>query len=186
MAFSLHGLHVVAAYSISSTVSHLFSVAFMAMGVGIGIIVGQNLGAGDYEKAEENVRRLITLSVLLSTGIGAVMFACGGAITRFYNTGDEVKRLAEYFICVWACVMPLHAFSNASYFTLRSGGKTIVTFFFDCGSVWAIMVPAAFALSCFTNLNIYAVYPIVMSLEILKDLIGYVLVKRKVWIRTIV
>ena len=186
MAFSLHGLHVVAAYSISSTVSNLFSVAFMAMGVGIGIIVGQNLGAGDYEKAEDNVRKLITLSVLLSVCVGAVMFACGGAVTRFYNTGGEVKRLAEYFIRVWACVMPLHAFSNASYFTLRSGGKTVITFIFDSGSVWVLMVPAAFALFYFTNLNIYAVYPIVMALEILKDLIGYTLVKRKVWIRTIV
>ena len=186
VAFSLHGLNVVAAYSISSTVSNLFSVAFMAMGVGIGIIVGQNLGAGEYEKAEDNVRKLVTLSVLLSVCVGAVMFLLGGEVTRFYNTNDEAKRLAVYFVRVWACVMPLHAFSNASYFTLRSGGKTVITFLFDSGSVWALMVPVAFALYYIFRLDIYAVYPLVMSLEILKDLIGYILVKKKVWIRTIV
>ena len=186
VAFSLHGLNVVAAYSISSTVSNLFSVAFMAMGVGIGIIVGQNLGAGEYEKAEDNVRKLITLSVLMSVVIGSVMFFLGGSVTRFYNTNENAKALAGYFVRVWACVMPLHAFSNASYFTLRSGGKTIITFIFDSGSVWAIMVPAAFALYYVFHLNIYAVYPITMGLEILKDVIGYVMVKKKIWMRTIV
>ncbi len=186
VAFSLHGLSVVAAYSISSTVSGLFSVAFMAMGVGIGIIVGQNLGAGEYDKAVENVRRLVTLSVLLSVTIGALMFFTGGLVTRFYNTTDEVKRLAAYFIRVWACVMPLHAFSNASYFTLRSGGKTMITFLFDSGSVWVLMVPVAFMLYYVFHLGIYAVYPIVMSIEILKDLLGYILVKKRIWIRTIV
>ncbi len=186
VAFSLHGLNVVAAYSISSTVSNLFSVAFMAMGVGIGIIVGQNLGAREYEKAEDNVRKLITLSVLMSVVIGAIMFFSGGFVTRFYNTNEESKELARFFIKVWACVMPLHAFSNASYFTLRSGGKTIITFIFDSGSVWALMVPTAFALYYVFHLNIFFVYPITMGIEILKDLIGYILVKKKVWIRTIV
>ncbi|MBQ7637374.1 MAG: MATE family efflux transporter [Clostridia bacterium] len=186
VAFSLHGLSVVAAYSISSTVSNLFSVAFMALGVAIGIVAGQNLGAKEYDKAEDNVRKFIVFSVGVSVLFGALMFICGPSVTRFYNTGEEEKSLAAFLIRVWACVMPMHAFSNASYFTLRSGGKTVVTFFFDCGSVWIIMVPVAFALYYFTDLSIYYVYPIVMGLEIFKDLVGYILIKKKVWIRTIV
>jgi len=186
IAFSLHGLSVVAAYSISSTVSNLFSVAFMAMGVSIGIVAGQNLGAREYEKAEDNVRKFIVFSVSVSVLFGALMFLLGPWFTRFYNTGEEEKSLAVYLIRVWGCVLPLHAFSNASYFTLRSGGKTVITFFFDCGSVWFIMVPVAFALFYFTDLGIRYVYPIVMGLEICKDIVGFVLIKKKVWIRTIV
>ncbi|MCH5198394.1 MAG: MATE family efflux transporter [Oscillospiraceae bacterium] len=186
VAFSLHGLSVVAAYSISSTVSNLFSVAFMALGVSIGIVAGQNLGAKEYEKAEENVRRFIFFSVVMSAVIGVIMFIFGPLVTRFYNTGEEEKAIASYLIRVWACIAPMHAFANASYFTLRSGGKTVITFFFDSGSVWITMVPAAFALFYLTNLSIFYVYPIVTGLEILKVIVGYVLIKKKVWIRTIV
>lgn len=186
MAFSLHGLSVVAAYSISSTVSNLFSVAFMSLGVSIGIVAGQNLGAKEYEKAEDNVRKFIVFSVSVSVVIGVLMFIFGPLITRFYNTGDEEKAIASYLIRVWACVSPLHAVSNASYFTLRSGGKTVITFLFDSGSVWIAMVPAAFALFYLTDLSIFYVYPIVMGLEIFKNIAGLVLIKKKVWIRTIV
>ena len=186
VAFSLHGLDVVAAYSISSTVTNLFGVSFMAMGVSIGIIVGQNLGAGEYRTATENVRKLYMFTTLLSIGVGIVMFACGHVVTRFYNTTDTVKDLAAYLIRVYAFVMPLHALTNASYFTLRSGGKTMITFLFDSGSVWLLMVPTAFALFYFAHLDIHALYPAVMGLEILKVILGLVLVKKKVWMRTIV
>ena len=186
IAFSLHGLDVVAAYSISSTVTNLFSVAFMSMGVSIGIIVGQNLGAREYDLAVDNVRKLFTFTTLLSIGIGAAMFFCGHFIGRFYNTTDAVKDLAVYLIRVYAFVMPLHALTNASYFTLRSGGKTVITFLFDSGSVWLLMVPGAYALFYLAHLNIHALYPAVMGLEILKVILGLALVKKKVWIRTIV
>ena len=186
IAFSLHGLDVVAAYSISSTVSNLFSVAFMALGVSIGIIVGQNLGARDYAKAVDNVRKMFMFSLLVSIGLGAVMFLCGGAVTRFYNTTQSVKDLAVFFIRVFSFVMPLHALTNASYFTLRSGGKTMITFAFDSGSVWVLMVPAAFALFYLGHLGIRWLYPVVMGLEILKVIIGLVMVKKKIWIKTIV
>ncbi len=186
VAFSLHGLDVVAAYSISSTVTNLFSVTFMAMGVSIGIIVGQNLGAMKYRTAVGNVRRMFMFTTLLSVGIGAVMFFCAPVVGRFYNTTDTVKALAVYLIRVYVFVMPMHALTNASYFTLRSGGKTLITFLFDAGSVWLLMVPGAFALFYLAHLNIHALYPAVMGLEIFKVILGLVLVKKKVWMRTIV
>lgn len=186
IAFSLHGLDVVAAYSISSTVTNLFSVAFMAMGVSIGIIVGQNLGAREYRAAVDNVRKLFMFTTLTSIGISAVMFCCGHLICRFYNTTDAVKDLAVYLIRVYAFVMPLHALTNASYFTLRSGGKTVITFLFDSGSVWLLMVPGAYALFYLAHLDIHALYPAVMGLEILKVVLGLVLVRKKVWMKTIV
>lgn len=186
IAYSLHGLDVVAGYSISSTVSNLFAIAFLTMGSAIGIISGKYLGAGDGEKAYDAVRKLIAFSVAISVGVGLLLFFVGGEITRFYNTSDESKALARYFIRVAACALPLQAVSNASYFALRSGGKTVVTSLFDSGSLWLVSVPAAYALYYIFHLSIYWVYPIVMGLELVKDVIGLTLVHKKVWIRTLV
>ena len=186
IAYSLHGLDVVAGYSISSTISNLFAMAFLTMGSAIGIIAGKHLGAGDGDKAYDAARKLTAFSFAISVVVGLIMFAVGGEITRFYNTSEASIGLARYFIRVSACALPLQAISNASYFTLRSGGKTVITSLFDSGSVWLIAVPTAYLLYYVGHLSIYWVYPIVMALEIIKDVLGLTLVHKKVWIRTLV
>ena len=39
-----------------------------------------------------------------------------------------------------------HSDRGVDYFTLRSGGKTVVTFLFDSVFTWVIVVPAAYLL----------------------------------------
>ncbi len=62
---------------------------------------------------------------------------------QIYNTSDDVKYIAAWIIRVLAVCMPLNAFMNSTYFTLRSGGKTIVTFLFDSFYIWVVDIPAA-------------------------------------------
>ena len=66
--------------------------------------------------------------------------------------------------------MPLCAFSHCSYFTLRSGGKTGVTFLFDSVYTWVIVVPFAFVLANFTSLPIMTVFFLVLFTEIIEGL----------------
>lgn len=186
VAFSLHGLAVVAGYSISSTVTNLFYIAFLSMGSAIGIISGKLLGAERYDEAVDTVRKLIVFSLSLSVLMGVAMFAVSGLIPRLYNTDEESKKLAAFFMKVCACAAPLDSFANASYFTLRSGGKTFVTSVFDSGTVWIVFVPTAFALYYFAHLSIWVIFPVVESLYIIKVIVGFILVKKKVWVRTIV
>ena len=52
--YSIRGYNVVSATNIAYTLGNVCSVAFIAMGASIGIIVGQLLGAGEKEKAIES------------------------------------------------------------------------------------------------------------------------------------
>ena len=186
VAYSYHGLNVVAANSIAGTVFNLFSIACMSMGIAIGIISGKLLGANKHEEAVDTVRKLIVFSMLLSLGVMLLMLFGGTAVTSLYKTSPESKALAAFFIRVDGFVMPMIAFANAAYFTLRSGGKTMVTFLFDSVFMWTISVPAAFLLTLALHLEIHAVFPIVQGLDILKCIVGYFMLKNKVWVRTIV
>lgn len=186
VAYSLHGLTVVAAYSIFTTVFQLFNIAAMSMGISIGIIAGKILGAGKHEEAVDTARKLIVFSLALSVFVGALLFFSGGAIPLLYRTSEESKALAVYFIRVQALLMPLPAFANASYFTVRSGGKTLITFIFDSGMLWAVSVSAAFGLYYAFGLPIRVLFPIVQSLEIVKCVVGYILIKNRVWVKTII
>lgn len=186
VGYSLHGLPVVAGYSISSTVMNLFNIAFITLGASIGIIVGKQLGAGEFEKAIDSDRKLIAFSVAVSVVIGVFVFFAGGEIPRLYNTTEESKRFASYFIRVCACAIPINAFANASYFTLRSGGRALVTFLFDSVFVMVVSVPTVFILHYAFHLSIWVIFPIVQSIELIKCVIGFILIRKRIWVNNIV
>lgn len=186
--YSMRGLEALAALNISSTISNLFNVVFMSMGNAIAIIVGQLLGAGRMEEARDTDSKLIAFSVFSCLGFGAVMFALAPLFPRLYNTSEfpEVPGLAASLLRVAACCMPMWAFMHTTYFTLRTGGKTIVTFLFDSVFLWCVTTPFAFVLSRFTALPIVPLYLNCQLLDLIKCAIGFVLVKKGVWVNNIV
>jgi putative MATE family efflux protein len=184
--YSLRGLDAVAGLNISSTITNLFNVVFIAMGSAISIMVGQLLGAGKMEEAMDTDVKLITFSVTSCIGIGAVLMLLAPLFPMLYNTSDQVRALATGFIRVGAGCMPIYAFMHASYFTLRSGGKTLITFCFDSVFLWTISTPAAYVLSRYTALPILTLYFCVQMIDLIKCAIGFVLVKKGIWLNNIV
>ena len=185
--YSTRGLDVVAATNISSTLSNLSSIVYLAMGNVVGIIVGQMLGSGADEKTVRDTdRKLIFTSVVSCLLFGGIMVALSGAFPLFYNTTPSVRSLATLLICITAVMMPFHAYTNAAYFTLRSGGQTMVTFLFDSCFVWACSVPLAFCLSRFTGLSIIPLYVICQSCELLKCAVGAYMIRKGKWIQNLV
>lgn len=184
--YSMRGLDAVAALNISSTISNLFSVVFMAMGNAISIIIGQLLGAGRMEEAKDTDVKLIVFSVGSCFVLGGLLILLAPLFPQLYNTTDSVKELATRLLRVAAGCMPLAAFMHASYFTLRSGGKTIITFLFDSVFLWCISIPVAYVLSRFTGLPMVPLYLSCQLLDIIKCVIGFVLLKKGVWVNNIV
>lgn len=184
--YSMRGVDVVAATNISSTIFNLFAVIFIALGNSVGIIVGQILGSGDMKKAKETDTRLIVFTVLAGTVTGGLMAALSGAFPMFYNTTDAIRLLAGRIITISGMFMPMAAFMHAAYFTLRSGGRTFITFLFDSVYVWAVTIPTALLLIHFTSLDILKVYFLCQLVDIIKVTIGFILIKKGVWLRNIV
>ena len=184
--YSVRGLEVVSATNISSTVSNLFFCAFFAIGNTISILVGHYLGAGELERAVDEDRKLVTVSVLINSVIGALMALLAPLVPEIYNTTPTVKALAAQLMLVSSLLMPFHAFTNASYFTLRAGGQTGITFLFDSGFIWVLNVPLAFVLSRFTDMPIVTMYLCVQSLELVKCVLGLVLLRSKKWVNNLV
>lgn len=184
--YSVRGLSVIAAFNISSTISNVFNVVFIALGNAVGIIIGQLLGAGKMEEAKDTDRKLIFFSVASCTLIGAVMCVLSPLFPMLYNTTADIRALATRFIIVASIYMPFNAFIHSTYFTLRSGGKTLITFFFDSVYVWLINIPLAYILSRYTGLPIIPLYFACQFVDIIKCIIGFVLVKKGVWMNMIV
>ena len=156
------------------------------MGNSVGIIVGQMLGSGRPEaEVRDADRKLIFTSVIACLGIGGLLAALSRVFPMLYNTTDSVRNLASIFICICACMMPFNAYTNSAYFTLRSGGKTMVTFLFDSCYVWTVCVPIAFILSRFTSISIIPLFAICQGFDIIKTAIGAYMIHQGSWIQNL-
>ena len=184
--YSTRGLNAVAGCNIFSTISNLFNVAFLAVGNAIGIIIGQLLGAGKTEEAVSTDRKLIAFSVMVGIASGLLLILLSPVFPALYNTTEGAKKIAREMITAHALCLPLFAFKNATYFTLRSGGKIWVTILFDSAFLWAVGVPIAFLVSRLTTLGVVMIYLSVQAGDILKCILGFTLVKKRIWVKNIV
>ena len=184
--YSLRGLEVVSAMNIYITISNLFFSAFLSTGDATAIMVGQLLGAGELERAVDENRKLLAFTMALSVMLSALMALAAPYFPRLYNTIPQVKRLATEILLVASLMMPMHAYANACYFTLRSGGKTFITFVFDSGLLWMISIPTAFVIGHCTELPIVPFFAIIEGLNIFKCIMGGVMLRRKSWVVNLV
>lgn len=184
--YSTCGLDVVPAVNIANTFCNLGSVVYMSMGNAVGILMGQMLGAG-HTKDEiwDSNRKLVILSVFSGIVFGGAMMALSGFFPDLYNTSEPVRHLATKLICISALMMPFQSYTNAAYFTLRSGGQTFITFLFDSCFVWSFCVPLAFILSHFVMLPILPMFLLVQGSEILKSFVGAYALSQKKWIQNL-
>jgi len=184
--YSVRGLGVVAGMNISNTIINLFNITFMALGNSVAIVVGKLLGAGKMEEAKDTDRKLIAFSMASCLVMAAIVIALAPLFPQLYNTEADVKEYAKNFIIIAALFMPQHAFLHAAYFTLRSGGKTVITFLFDSGFMWVVSIPFAFVISRFTAWPIEVVYALCQGIEIIKSIVGFILLKKGIWLNNIV
>lgn len=182
--YSIRGLTVIAAMNISSTISNVFNIVFIAMGSAIAILIGQELGA-EKTGVMEDAYKMTFFAVICCMISGALMLCVAPFFPDIYNTDHEVRSLATSFIMISACCMPMYAFENATYFTLRSGGKTFITFLFDSCFVWVFSIPLAYVLVHYTDMSITVLFLCCQMIELMKCLIGYVLVRKGIWINNI-
>lgn len=183
--YSVRGLEAVAAYNISSTVSNFFSMAIMAMGTAISILVGQELGAGAFEQARDTDRKMIAFGAALCAVTALLLAAAAPLFPRIYNTSASIRALATHLLWLDALFLTIRGVYNNCYFTLRSGGKTLLTFLFDSVSMWVVNLPVAFALAHFTAMPLVYLYLTVMCLDALKAVLGLYLVKKGIWIQNL-
>ena len=184
--YSVRGLVVVAALNIQNTINNLFAAGYLTMGVATGIIVGNILGSGDMEGARDTSRKLMAFSTTLSVVLAGLYIGLAFLFPSIYNTTDDVKEVAKYVMIIAACFVPLEAIVNCAYFTIRAGGRTLITFLFDSFFAWVIPVPVALIMSRLTNLDVIWMYLIIQCLEIIKMIIGFIILHSGIWCKKFV
>lgn len=184
--YSTRGLEIIAGMNISNSICNLLNVVFVSLGSAVGILIGQTLGASQYERAKKNAFQLMWFTGGICVVLTIILVSISGVFPKYFDTTEEVRNYGQWFIILTALFFPVQGFLNSLYFTLRSGGKTVITFLFDSVYSWAITLPIALCLCHLTGLPILGVYAIVQAADIVKVIVGYILIRKGIWISNIV
>lgn len=183
--YSIRGIAVVAGMNISNALCNMLNVVFIAGGNAVGILIGQLLGASKFEKAQKSSFKLMNFEGIICIGLAVLLISISGIFPLAYDTSPEVRNYGKYFIIITALFFPVQGYLNALYFTLRSGGRTFITFLFDGTFTWVVSVSLASLLCYRTGIHIFAAYAIVQAADMIKIIIGYILVRKKIWLTNI-
>ena len=184
--YSYRGLEAIAALNISNTITHLFMTVVFTLGNVVGIMLGNLLGAEEYDRAREYCPQLMALGFAASFVMSAVLLTVAPWAPRLYNTTDDIMRLATGLMRIGALFMPVGVVVNCAYWALRAGGRTYITMAFDSVFTWVACVPIAWTLVHFTDWGLLGVNAAVNAADLIKLAVGLVLLKKGVWINNIV
>lgn len=184
--YGIRGLDFVASFNICNTINNVFITVGTSLGNATAIILGNKIGKNDIEGAKSDSYKILFFALVVSLVFTGVMILTSKALPNLYNTTDSIKQVATNLIVIAAILLPLHSFNTCCYFTLRSGGRIFITILFDSVFVLLIRLPLAFILAKYTSLNIYLVFTFVTGIDIIKVFVGYILVDKGIWLKSLV
>lgn len=177
---------VLSSISIVTTISNIFNILVTGLSTGIGVMVGSDLGAGNYEQAKDDNKKLNFLGVYISIIFGIILILLSPILPNIFKEVTlSQKNLATLLIIIYGCILWASCLSMTSYMTLKVGGKSGLTFIFDSCTMVLIYIPLSWILALLTDLNIVYIYLIIRSLDILKATLGVYFMKRGSWARNL-
>lgn len=184
--YSFRGIHVVAGLNIATSIYNIFTVIYTSIGGTVAIMMGQLIGAGKMQEARTANRKLFTIAISASMICSILLFAAAPYIPQVYATSATVRDLAASFIRILALSLPISCFTHVAFFTIRAGGKALITFLYDSLNLWIINIPLAYCLVHYTPMPIVSIYFVCQMAELIKLAAGFILVKKGVWLNNIV
>lgn len=176
-----------AAITITNTVEQVALVLFFGICNASAVLLGNELGSNELDKAEEHARNYIVMMFILSLIGAVIVFAVRNPVAELFDVSDEVLEYVKLCITMFALYMPVRMLNTLFIVAiLRSGGDTKAALFLDVSGVYMIGIPMAVLGGLVLKLPVYIVYAMIMIEEVYKLIFSYIRYKKKKWLKNIV
>lgn len=128
------GFLYVAGFTATNKLYGLFELAAVSLGYATSSFVGQNLGAGEYQRIKDGAKISAQLSVVIALAVGAVLLIFGHEILGIFispteKQAEEVLKIAYNYLAVMGATLIilylLHIYRSA----LQGMGDTVIPMF---------------------------------------------------------
>jgi Na+-driven multidrug efflux pump len=146
--FTVFGTVAMAANAISSVINSFSFMPGQAFAIALLTVVGQSIGAGDYEGAKRYTAKIMKIACLSIFLMSSTVFLFMDSLVSLFNLSGEAHELAKAFLRIH-CVSMMFGWgaSFALPNALRAAGDARYCMIVASVSMWAIRVIAAYLLA---------------------------------------
>lgn len=179
----IYGNNAMAAYGIGNRINGIITMPANAMGSAVATIVGQNIGAGQTDRAVDAYRksRLIGVVFLFITGFILSRNLISTSIVKIFSSDMNVIPLASDFLSIMAFWCWTNAIYNNTVGLFNGAGNTIVTMIVDASRLWIFRFATLFIFSRFFHMAEQSIWYSVVASNGISALIIYVCYKLGWW-----
>lgn len=176
------GTDVLAAYGVGARL--ISFVVIIALGImkATATLVGQNMGAGQIDRAEKTSNYAASIAFFSMTFIGICFYIFAEPIVRtFMDAEDSVVAMAVIFLQVTAPTFGFMGAQLAMVGTMRGSGNTVASMVFTIIGVWAIQFPFAWIATGYEGFAEMGVWWSFPASYVLPAIITFIWIKRGTW-----
>ena len=178
------GTKACAAMTLTNPVQAITIGALSGISQAAGILIGKTLGAGEYEKAYRDARKMLQYGLAGSILLSLLLFLGSRFYVQIFNVDITVRRMAESLLFAYALVSPIKVQNMIlGGGIIRSGGMTRYVMWIDMIGTWVFGVPLGFLAAFVWKLPIHQVYFILSLEEVVRFLISLAVFRKMSWMR---
>ena len=183
VAYSSLGTEALAAVNITESIGNFFFIAMMGIANGATIVLGNEIGSGNPDKARGWAMDLIVISLLTGAVMGTLEFLLAPLFASWFNVTAAVAMTAISALKVSSFRQPLKSLNMCMIVgVLRSGGDTRYAVFAELGGIWLIGIPLAFIGTRILGLPLPWIYAICAAEEIFQLIAESIRMKNGRWL----
>lgn len=183
-----YGSIAVAAYGIGNKVNSIITMPSNAMGSATSTIVGQNIGAGQYERAER-AYKLARNAIVIFLFIGGIIFSrdiVSSSIVKIFSTDPEVIRLGADFLSIMAICCWTNGIHNTTNGLFQGSGHTMVTMLNDASRLWIFRFATLFVCESLFHMGVRSIWFSVVVSNALSALVLWILYLLGIWKKDVI
>ena len=178
---AMFGSSAIAAYTIALRMMEFTFLPAWGLGNAAATLVGQNLGAGQPDRAEKSAWRAAKYNVIFMTVAAIIMFVFAQTITGWFALDPEVLRLGTSCLRIIAIGFPLYAIGMVIVQAMNGAGDTETPMTLNLVAFWLVQIPLAFMLATRTSLGANGVFIAEVVAESLLTIMSIIVFRRGGW-----
>lgn len=179
-----YGTNTLAAYSMVNRITDLLNQPQLGIGAALTSIIGQTIGAGNYDRANEIFKRAVQLILGLSVVSSIIVllgryqilsiFIKGGADPDLWTQALEYLYFSAFIIFFMGLFSALNGFFQGT-------GQTKYAMYMSVGRLWALRLPIIWFLGNFTDLGSMGIWLAMLLSNLLVVVYGFYIYRTHDW-----
>jgi putative MATE family efflux protein len=180
------GDHGSAGYQTSLRLMMFFLLPAWGLSNAAATLVGQNLGAGHLERAEQSVFQTIKYTVVFLGIVSILFLTCGHLFASFFTDDEEVKKVATRSLQILSGGFIIYGVGMVLTSAFNGAGDTWTPTKINVFTFWLFQIPFAYLMAKYFGMGPTGVFVTIPISEIGLTIAAYILFKRGKWKKTMV